>query len=330
MNARQVEIASEVLFNDKMNSAAQGLTSRREFTRVVKRGESDEVVKEIEDDLVARAAAIDRLEGLVSEQELAAPRVVRLLAAYVRGNFQCENVLLTDEIKLRKVPRMDLQKAVDAIGRIHKIAVDVDISHWRLDLKGCDFDGVDFSNGFFRAINFSECRFEASIFDGGIFEGCLFVGALLNYSSFNRANLRGARFDRITLNRPHSTHGGWVDSIILGDLTGATFIAADISALDYIGEPDDIAKTFATKDTIVSDEVRHQIDSIENMKRAHRLRRYRQTRKLSADDQRLVEGLERSGFQNWSPYDSSDGAIGHQLAKFYEELGMKEWPYWNS
>lgn len=326
MNARQVEIASEVLFNDKMNAAAQGLTTRREVTRIVKRDQGEDVVKEIEDDLVARAAAIDRLEGLVNEQELAAPRVVRLLAAYVRGNFRCENVLPTEDLKIRKVPRMDLQKAIDAIGRIHRLAVDVDSSHWRLDLKECDFDGVNFSTGFFRAADFSGCRFEATIFGEAVFEGCLFFDSLLNFSEFRKASLRGARLDRITLNK---VQGGWTRSLNHADLTGVTFIASDISALSYLGRPQVIAKTFATKDTKVAPEVRLKMQDIGDFDHAHLCRSLKKDEDLTDDEKELVSKLEASGFQHWSPYDSSDGATGSFLKEFYQELGLLEWPFWN-
>lgn len=325
MNARQVEIASEVLFNDKMNSAAQGLTTRREVTRVIKQGEDDVVLKEIEDDLVARAAAIDRLEGLINEQESAAPRVVRLLAAYVRGNFRCADVLPTADLKVRRVPRMDLQKAIDAIGRIHRIAVEIDPSHWRLDLKECDFDGVNFSTGFFRAADFSGCRFEAALFGEGVFEGCLFSGSLLNFSEFRKASLRGARLDRITLNK---IQGGWVGSINRADLTGATFIASDISAVSYLGRPEAIAKTFATKDTKVSGEVRTLMRDIGSFEDAHLWRSVKREEELTESQRRLVEKMEAAGFQHWSPYNSDDGATGHLLEEFYTELGMKEWPFW--
>ncbi|PKP81045.1 MAG: hypothetical protein CVT79_12260 [Alphaproteobacteria bacterium HGW-Alphaproteobacteria-18] len=326
VNAQQVEIASEVLFNDKMNSAAQGLTTRRETTRVVRQGDVDVVLKEIEDDLVARAAAIDRLEGLVNEQEAAAPRVVRMLAAYIRGNFRCENVLPTEDLKLRKVPSMDLQKAVDAIGRVHRIAVDVDSTHWRLDLKECDFDGVNFSTGFFRAADFSGCRFEATMFGEAVFEGCLFSGSLMNFSEFRKASLRGARLDRITLNK---VQGGWAGSLNQADLTGATFIASDISALSYLGRPQVIAKTFATKDTQVAPEVRSKMRDIGDFDHAHLCRSLKKEENLTDEERVLVSKLEASGFQHWSPYDSADGATGSLLKEFYQELGLLEWPFWN-
>lgn len=325
--AQQAQTAAEALFNDKVNAATQGLSSRRETTRVVQQGEQDVVLREWEDDLVSRVAAIDRLEGLVSEREEAAPRIVKLLATYVRGNFPCEGLELTEDLEVRRVPRMDLQKAIDAIGRILKIASEADPSHWRLDLKGCDLDGVSFASGYYRAVDFTGSRFEASFFNEGVFEGCSFIRCLLNYSSFHRANMRGARLDHIILNRPVPRPGGFARSINLADITGVTFIAADISALNYIGNAGVISKTFATKDTIISHAVRHRmLDPIAH-DIAHLHRSLKDEEQLSEDDLNGIDELEKTGFQHWSPYDASDMATGALLDDFFEEMGMNEWPY---
>ena len=325
--AQQAQTGAEALFNDKVNAATQELASRREVTRMILREDEEVILRELEDDLVSRVAAIDRLEGLVSERPDAAPRIVRLLAIYVRGNFPCQNRDPTENIKFRKTPRMDLQKAVDAIGRILATASEIDGSNWRLDLTGCDFDGVNFSSGYFRAVDFTQSRFEASIFNNGVFEGSLFYASLLNHGSFRKTNLKGARFDYITLNRPEPVPGGFVESINMGDITGATFIGADTSAIDYLGEANEIAKTFGTKDTKLSDNVRNRKLPDEQFRAAISLRQRSATAELTDQEQELVEKLEESGFQNWSPHESSDMITGHLVAKFFEDLGMTSWPH---
>ncbi|KCZ89074.1 pentapeptide repeat-containing protein [Hyphomonas jannaschiana VP2] len=325
--AQQAQTAAEALFNDKINAAVQELSARREVTRVVEQNGAEEVLRVWEDDLVSRVVAIDRLEGLVAEREDAAPRIVRLLAAYIRGNFQCNDLKPTEGLKIRKVPRMDLQKAVDCIGRILKTAAEVDDGHWRLDLTGCDFDGVIFATGYFRAVNFSKSRFEGSVLDEGMFEGCYFVGTLLNYGSFLSANLKGARFDYAVVNRPEPVPGGFVESLNMGDISGATFIGADISAIDYLGEADQIAKTFGTKDTKLSDNMRERKLPDVQFNKAIVMRRRVGKIDLTEEQQQLVDELEKSGFQNWSPHNSSDGITGHLVSKFFDELGMTSWPH---
>ena len=321
--AKQASIAEQALFNDKINSAAQSLTSRREVTRTISQEGRETVLKEWEDDLVSRIGAVDRLEGLVEENEEIAPRIVRLLATYIRSNFPCENLEPTENLEKRKTPRMDLQKAVDAIGRTLESAQKVDPSHWRLDLTACNFDGVNFSNGYFRAVDFSRSRFEAAIFRQANLEGCLLDHSLLNYCDCLHTNLRGAKLNRIIYN---VKVGGWSTGLEFADLTGVSFIAADISALDYLGTPEEISKTFGTKDTRISDKLRDYMLSDDEHQSAHILLLASGSR--TKEEQAKIEALKGTGFQHWSPYDSTDGFTGHLLQRFYQDLGMNHWPYW--
>ncbi len=326
--AKQAEIARISLFNDEINAAAQALTSRREITQIVEENGNEVVLRLWEDDLVTRVTAIDRFEGLVEENNDVAPRIVRLLATYVRGNFPCTNVDFTENFTERSAPRMDIQKAIDAIGRVYRIEAQTDSSQWRLVLKGCNFDGVNFPNGYFRAADFSGCRFEASILRQGNFEGCLFYNSLLNYGDFFQTNLRGARLDRVTLNRPQPIAGGFVQSINMGDLTGVTFVAANISALDYLGEAKDISQTFGTQDTIISGAIRRKMLESEAHHFAHSLRGASSRRDITEQQQEQVKSLEETGFQHWSPFPSTDGATGWLLEKFFVEMEMKHWPFY--
>lgn len=326
--ARQTDIAAAALFNQKINDAAQALSARREVTELVDDESGLFVLKTWEDDLVTRVAAIDRLEGLTSEDADASGRIVRLLATYVRGNFSCNDLEPSENLETRHVPRMDLQKAVDAIGRVLELAAKIDSSEWRLDLKGCTFDGVDFSRGFFRAADFRESRFEGSLMREANFEGCIFTGALFNYAYCYNANMKGAKFDRIILNKPSSERGGYVRSLNQADIQGASFVAADISAISYLGPPKKIAQTFGTRDTVLSPQMqRRKVDS-----HTHDLGHLARTAPVGEilDDEfkAAMESLERTGFQNWSPYDSSDGVTETLRAEFYKELEMEKWPYY--
>jgi|GEM_PF-3274445 len=325
--AKQVNIADEALFNDKIAAAANDLSARKEVTRSVTQDGKEVVLREWEDDLVARAAAINRLEGLALERKEISPRIVRLLATYVRGNFATNNLELTEPPFKSAVPRMDLQSAIDTIGRIHKSATEVDTGHWRLDLKECNFDGVNFTGGFFLAADFRDSRFEASKLNDGIFDGCIFNGCLLNFTDFNRSSLVGVKFNRIILNRPTSEYVSFAPSLNLDALRGATFIAADISALNYLGQPDVISETFATKDTIISENIRRLMLSDEEHDRGHTLLALYPNGNLTKSEKNEVKRFVETGFVHWSPYDSSDMATGFLLKEFYEKLDMKRWPY---
>lgn len=87
---RQTDLQDEALFNDKINAAATDLAARRQVTRVLHKGTPEEyIATEWEDDLVTRAAAIDRLEGLALEamergDYSPAQRIARMLSIYVQ------------------------------------------------------------------------------------------------------------------------------------------------------------------------------------------------------------------------------------------------------
>jgi len=151
---------------------------------------------------------------------------------------------------------------------------------------------------------------------------------LLNYGNFHKANFRGAKLDRAIINEPQPVPGGMVESINFAEIEGVSFVAADISAVDYLGEPSDIARTFGTLDTKVSDDVESRRPKKLAWERGYRLRRFSRKRELEPHESHLVEKLEASGFQNWPPYLSSDGTTGYHAKQFYEELGLAHWPFW--
>lgn len=325
--AKQADTAAEALFNDKINAAAQGLLAHREVTLNEDSGETLSRFTEYEDDLVARVAAIDRLEGLAIERKDASPRITKLLAAYVRGNFPCPNLEPTEGLKLRKVPRIDLQKTIDTLGRIYELAALQDQSHWRLDLTHCDLDGVNFNGGFFRAADFSESRLEAAILDSANCEGARLQGTLLNFCSFRNTNLFGARFDRATVNRPPIRAGAFSQSLNLANIRGATFIAADLSALNHLGNTEVLSSIFVTKDTIIASEIRRKMLDPSTHEYAHDLYYRSSKESLSDEDLSIVEKLTRTGFLHWSPYDSTDWATGSLLSDFRQELDIDRWPF---
>lgn len=96
--SRQMALNEDALFNDKINAAATELAARRQVTeiartkdgQIVREGSGAPVVATMwEDDVISRAAAIDRLEALaieaIARQEFSqAQRIARMLSIYVQ------------------------------------------------------------------------------------------------------------------------------------------------------------------------------------------------------------------------------------------------------
>ncbi|WP_169711683.1 pentapeptide repeat-containing protein [Henriciella litoralis] len=319
--AEQSKTAAEALFNDKVNSAAQGLVSRHQVS--CKDITSGERYVEWQDDLVARSAAIDRLEGLAFERPDASVRVVRLLANYVRGNFPCLSKQPTPNFASRPLPRMDMERAIASIGRVLPLAAQYDSSEWRLDLKDCNFDGVHFSEGCFRAVNFGRSRFEGAVLASANFEGCIFVDCLLNFADFRRANFRGANMDRIVLEKCNGVFG-----FAGADIEGVTFVGANLLGLSYLGPKNVVQKTFGNADTKVSAPVSRRMLNSTDWNEAHLFMHFAEDDELDTHNRDLVNRLKQSGFLHWAPYSSDDLALGEMINKFYKELNMNVWPYW--
>ncbi|MEL6102290.1 MAG: hypothetical protein AAFR68_13375, partial [Pseudomonadota bacterium] len=84
LTQKQTDTATETLFNEKINAAANDLHAQR---RISEWKRKDGYVDIWEDDIIKRNAAIDRLQGLADEYKGeygAAARIARLLSVYVR------------------------------------------------------------------------------------------------------------------------------------------------------------------------------------------------------------------------------------------------------
>ncbi|MEL6800953.1 MAG: pentapeptide repeat-containing protein [Pseudomonadota bacterium] len=319
--AKQARISEETLFNQRFEAASNNLAARRETSSVATENEKTIVVREIEDDLVLRATSIDTLEGLSSERKDVAPRVVRLLASYVRSNFTASNLENSEGLERYRVPRLDLQSAVDVMGRLLKLAAEVDSSNWRLNLKGCNFDGVQFRGESFQAVDFSGSRFEGARFFNVNLDGAIFAQCLLSRVDFHSSSLKGARFNYCILNRPEVPAGGWYSPFDGAMLYGADFSGADLSAVTFLGEPKDIENTFGNGDTITRWDI--GVPTKEDLKLLQRSLRHR----LTTDQLVHVDEVKKSGFQNWSPFGDNDIVTGVQRKEHYERLNLNEFPY---
>lgn len=243
---RQTDLQDEALFNDKINAAATDLAARRQVTRVLHEGTQGEcTVTEWEDDLVTRAAAIDRLEGLAKERADAAPRIARMLSIYVQELSreyparqppvanQRFPYAKTDDVnalnewfeELRSKKRWDSERAVKALGRLNKPGTKTAkaLSQGDIDLRQCNLQG-------FELIRLS--------FDGGVFSYARLEGAHLYFSSFvsaqlDWADLSGAHVIGVDLSHSNC----FVTRFSEGLFGGTKFIGAEITRAyfpDYI------------------------------------------------------------------------------------------------
>lgn len=227
--AKQAEIAEDSLFNDKINSAAEDLAARRQVTRVIGKGVHQRVLSEWQDDLVKRAAAIDRLEGLANERPDTAPRIARMLSVYVRElsaelpainrpeKVDPENT--RDWASSLRPCRSDMEKAAQTLGRLKEInglnPKDISIDLRGANLQGFDFFGLNFDAALLQfarleGANLSFARLEGADLSHARLEGARLSsarlegadlwharleGAILSYAWMERATLLGARLE---------------------------------------------------------------------------------------------------------------------------------------
>ena len=239
LSRKQTETAEEALFNDKINAAAAGLAARRQVTRVINSGSDKEsVVTEWEDDLVTRASAIDRLEGLANERPDITARVARMLSIYVRELSRehpakepperGQETSVSEWAKQLRPIRPDMEKAAQALGRLQEIP-DNNLKVGDIDLRGANLQGFD--------LKF--LRFEGVRFDGSFIQGSSFLGASLNSASFHsvrgeHAELRAAYMQRANLWDSNFSGASFEQArlhfAILRevDFRGATFFAAGL------------------------------------------------------------------------------------------------------
>ena len=261
LNQRQTDTAVEALFNDKINAASADLSARRTVTRRVRevrydsngtshtvqeiRGEAFELPgnaksvahgpwefkNEEEDDLVTRAAAIDRLEGLARERPGETPRIARMLGIYIRElsrEFPARDharhkwLRLTepeddsqpmsesdalyhlglhpDAVTLDALRnwargltpiRPDMEKAAQTLGRLKEID-GVDPDEIEIDLRGANLQGFDLRGLRFDKALLQHARMEGADLSGAWMEGADLFEARMQGADLFRARMQGA------------------------------------------------------------------------------------------------------------------------------------------
>jgi uncharacterized protein YjbI with pentapeptide repeats len=151
-----------------------------------------------EDDITRRNAAIDRLEGLVSERPDTAARVSRLLSVYVRELSREHPPEVAPENPTHKefeewkgaltVQRSDMENAVQVLGRMKNIeGVDPDEVH--IDLRKANLQRMRLAKLDFSGADFMGAQLQYAVLSSSDLSRAFFVGTDLRWS-----RLTGAMF----------------------------------------------------------------------------------------------------------------------------------------
>ena len=281
--AKQASIQDESLFNDKINAASRDLAARRTVTRRVRevryelndtkqtaqeiRGEPVSLpvdaqnttcgpwtfVNEEEDDLVTRAVAIDRLEGLANEHPNEASRIASMLSVYIR-ELSREFPAKEDLRKSKKSPleSNDGSAEIPAKGpRHHRAHIREAIEHYKLNsikywaskLKPIrtDMERAAQTLGRLKSIEGEDTQcilidLHGANLQGFDLNGCVFNDALLKEARMEGANLSATQLDGADL-RGARMEGANLSKARMrkANLNGAKIIEADLSEARMAG-----------------------------------------------------------------------------------------------
>lgn len=213
LTREQVKLTDTSLFNEKFSAAATGLAARKQVTQIAQKGDSKTVLTEWADDLVSRAIAIEQLEGLAKERPAEAPRIARILSAYLAE-------VSRDHPAKHLVPRSDMQKAAQTMGRIRTIS-GVALGDVVLDLRFCNLQGCDLKN-----LNFDKAIMEDAHLQGAQMWRTQMQGARLWEAQMQGADLYRAQMQGADLRKTEFD----AETDFLGaDLSGAQIYSVDFS-----------------------------------------------------------------------------------------------------
>lgn len=249
-------------------------------------------------------------------------RVMEILCAYLRENAKAENLDPTPDLTTRKRPRIDIQTAIDVIGRRSHRQVALEASQrFRLDLSDPDLDGCTLRNGKFAGAILWRSRQEAADLTDCDLTGTQMQYSLLNFARFRDATLRGTNLDHTIFSEPI---GSFFPHFILGKVDGVTVVGADLTALNRLGE--NASKIFGSSDTKLSMRCQTDMEEFTDLKRDFdRL----PPGADAAEVDSLKARIEQSRFVNWFEYGSDDLALSHFRREFHARLGITGWPFEN-
>ncbi|MFT5344126.1 MAG: hypothetical protein ACI9BH_003352, partial [Paracoccaceae bacterium] len=207
----QTSTASEALFNDKINAAANDLHAQRQVT--IYPENAGNPVDIWQDDVVKRNAAIDQLEILVIERPDTAPRVARMLCTYVRElskEYEPHPVPEEDSLEILrkwaqslKPYRSDMENAAQTLGRLKTIS-SVDPSAISIDLRGANLqefnlNGAVLTNAKLIGANLQNTQLEHAQMQETRLSSAKMQGANLKYTDLQNATLPWAKMQIVDL-----------------------------------------------------------------------------------------------------------------------------------
>ena len=318
-----------VILTRQADTAEQGHITDRYIKAVEQLGA--EKVQKIEGkettvpNIEVRVGALYTLERIAADSLRDHIPIMETICAYVRNNSPAKSLEPTKPPFTFGHPKADIQTAIDIIGRRNQAQKSLEQEkRFRLDLSKTDLSFVDFRGGDFSAARFVRCRIEAASFRSCPMHGTILVGSLVNYSDFNKAQLIGARLDHCVINLPTITPGTMSESINFANLFGVCLAGAELSAINYLGEVEDVRKTFGSKDTILHHEIEFKADYVRELNQELRIaKRKNDSVKLEA----LSVNANKESYLNWLPHPKTDTTFGWSHHEFLKKLNLNKWPY---
>jgi len=223
-------------------------------------------------------------------------------------------------LSTRKRPRIDIQTAIDVIGRRSDRQTALEASErFRLDLHDTDLDGCTLMNGKFAGAILWRSRLEAADLTNCDLTGTQMQGSLLNFARFRDATLRGTNLDFATISEPK---GGWHPHFPYGKVDGVTVVGAKLTAIDDLWT--NASKIFGSKDTQLSSDMQREKDKFTGLRRdLHWARRGTDATEI----RRLEAEIKQSPFVNWFVHGSNDWSLNGARKEFHARLGITGWPF---
>lgn len=308
---RQARTGVETLLNERISSAAAGLSARMQVSEPDRAGGMRDVWVP---DVTQRIVAIDTLQGIAEEHPELSPRIVRMLAGFVRANFPKRSDEVRDPPFAPRVPPIELQAAITTIGAILNLAQEANPSKCRLGLQGCDFDGVLFDHGFYRAVDFSNSRFDASGLRESNFQGAMFDGSNLINCNYSKVHFAGSSFRYAKI--VADSRSRFRTEVLRSP--GVNLSSADLRDVEGLCL-DDLYSTFGNSDTRLPDNALPIVFTDESRSR-HKFD--------DQSSQRMIEEAQRNKkIPFWCPYSEGDMTSGNAQDSFYSKSDLDRWPY---
>ena len=176
----QVGISSATLSATTYAKAVELLGAYRQITELDHEGKPQSTYLP---NIEGRIGALYSLEALALGDRMDVQVIYDTVAAYVRSNMTPQ----------RASPRLDIQVAIDIVGRRPDLSAERKTYTSVIDFSGCDFTNYDLSNKNLTACQFRNCTMPDRVSNTS-FSYCLFIETKISGSSFYRCSFDGTHF----------------------------------------------------------------------------------------------------------------------------------------